>query len=336
MVAGVGPEQPTIAEKFVRLFHLPYFLGCIIWALVLLEIPILLERHFRPHEPISGQGILYLIVIFFMSVYFPLSVRYVRTKLLEAEPKISSVLPDGEADYHKTFGRAVSYLGQILVIIAILFMAIYVIVHTGSMTSRVINSICAVYIATMLGSLIWFNLGCIIGLYQLGGKSLKFKSFREDPKMGTRPMGSLCLSLSGAYFVGVILLILFSATSPNELYKIPYLKVIYAVLILVGLAMFFIPLYRVHLRMVEERNRQELLIQRQFDVTSNNLKSSGVENQLNNIQVLLSLVMADRKLQSTSTWPFDTSLLGQLFIFLLPVIAAAIATYVAELIRINL
>lgn len=175
-----------------------------------------------------------------------------------------------------------------------------------------------------------------MGLYQLGGKSLKFKSFRENSKLGTRPIGSLCLSLSGAYFVGVILLILFSATSPNELYKIPYLKVIYAVLILVGLIMFFLPLYRVHLRMVEEKTRQELLIQRQFDVASHYLKSSEEENPLDDIQRLLILEMADRKIQATSTWPFDTSLLGQLLVFLLSVIAALIAGYLAQLIRIGL
>ena len=210
MVTEVGPEQLTIAERFVRLLRLPYFLGCVIWAMVLLVIPVFVARFYRLRDPIDAQEILYLSVIFLMSVYFPLSVRFVRSKVLEAEPKIASILPDGEADYHRVFGSAVSYPGQILVIVAIALMSVYVIIQSKSLVIRVVNLVCATYIATMLGSLIWFNLGCIIGLYQLGGKSLKFKSFREDSKLGTRPIGSLCLSLSGAYFAGVILLILFS------------------------------------------------------------------------------------------------------------------------------
>jgi len=333
MVTRIGPEQPTIAERFVRLLHVPYLLGCVIWALVLLEIPILFARFYGSHEPITNQQILYLIVVFLMSVYFPMSVRFVRNRLLEAEPKITPLLPDGEADYHGLFGRAVNPRRQIIVIIVIALMAIYVIIHTSSFVGRVINSVCSIYIAVMLGSLIWFNIGCVTGLYRLGGKSLKFRSFWEGPKLGTRPIGSLCLSLSAAYFVGVILLILFSVTSPNELYQIPYIRVIYGVFILGGLTMFFLPLYRVHLRMAEEKARQELQVQRQFDMASNIPKSNEKQILSDNIQKLMALEMVDRKIQAISTWPFDTGLLTRLLIILLPVIASLFAHYLTDLLR---
>jgi hypothetical protein len=185
----------------------------------------------------------------------------------------------------------------------------------------------------MLGSLIWFNIGCVTGLYRLGGKSLKFRSFWEGPKLGTRPIGSLCLSLSAAYFVGVILLILFSVTSPNELYQIPYIRVIYGVFILGGLTMFFLPLYRVHLRMAEEKARQELQVQRQFDMASNIPKSNEKQILSDNIQKLMALEMVDRKIQAISTWPFDTGLLTRLLIILLPVIASLFAHYLTDLLR---
>jgi len=40
---------------------------------------------------------------------------------------------------------------------------------------------------------------------------------------------------------------------------------------------------------------------------------------------VLSLDIADRKLQTISTWPFDTSLLGKLTVIILSVIATLIA-----------
>jgi hypothetical protein len=94
-------------------------------------------------------------VIFLMSVYFPLSVRFVRARVLEAEAKLTELLPGGEADYHEAFGSTVSHRGQILVVIAIALLAIYFIAISNTMTDRVIIAICTVYIATMLGSLVW-------------------------------------------------------------------------------------------------------------------------------------------------------------------------------------
>ena len=328
ITCNAGPELTTLAEKFVRALRLPYVWGCVILALVFVEIPIILDMFFEtPRLPILGPDILYLIVVFLMSVYFPLSVRFARARVLEAEAKLTTLLPGGEADYHEAFGRAVSFRGQVLLIIAIAALAIYIIVQMETLIALIVISICAAYIAFMLGSLIWFNLGCIIGLYRLGGKSLKFKAFREDSKLGTRPIGSLSLSLSGAYFAGVVILILFSAVSTNPQYQIPYLWTVYAVLILVGLVMLFLPLFRVHFRMVEEKTRQDLLIQSRFDCVSHDLKSGEVEDPLANIQKLLSLGMADRKLQAVSAWPFDTTLLGKLLVILLSVTAALIARY---------
>jgi hypothetical protein len=93
------------------------------------------------------------------------------------------------------------------------------------------------------------------------------------------------------------------------------------VVFLLGLAMFVFALFRVHFRMAEEKTRQDLLIQRHFDCISHDLKSKEGEDPLANIQKLLSLDMADRKLQSISTWPFDTAVMGKLLVILLSVTA---------------
>ena len=325
ITANAGPELPTLAEKFVRVLRLPYLWGCVIWALVFVEIPVLVGKFSGDPEPIDATYIIYLMVLFLMSIYFPLSVRFARARVLEAEAKLTPLLPGGEADYHEAFGRTVSYRGQILASVAIALLAIYFIARPNSLIDRTVMSVCAVYIATMLGSLIWFNLRCIIGLYRLGGKALKFKAFREDSRLGTRPIGTLSLSLVGAYSVGVAILLLFSVFSPNKSFFNSYLLSVYTVIFLLGLAMFVLALFRVHFRMAEEKTRQDILIQRHFDRTSHDLKSREGDSPLVNIQKLLSLDLADRKLQSVSTWPFDTAVLGKLLVILLSVTAALIA-----------
>jgi hypothetical protein len=324
--ANPGPEVPTLAEKFVKVLRLPYILGCIAWALIFLQIPVTLDTFLRSPRATTGQGMAYLIVIFILALYFPLSVRFVRARVLEAESKLIPLLPNGEADYHERFGQALSYRGQIIIIIVLALMAIPVDFQFESALSRFLVTLNAAYIVFMLGSLIWFNSGCVVGLYRLGRKPLKFSPFRQDPKMGTSPIGSISLSLALSYFAGIVILILFTAVTPYQSFKSSYLIIIYAVLISVGLVMFFLPLIRVHFRMAEEKVRQNLIIQGHFDSASYELKQEELGEPLLNIQKLLCLDMADRKLQAISTWPFDTALLGRLSL----IIASVIATLVAR------
>lgn len=332
-----GPERLTLAEKVVRLLHLPYVLGCIIWALVLFELPIvvvILEQKLQirghPLQIDSLEGILYLAGAFLIAIYFPLAVRFVRSRVLETEKKLIPLLPEGERDYHEIFSHSVGHRGQIIAVAVMVLASAYpVVVRLQSIYAPFINSAIALYVATMLGGLISLDVGCFIGLYRLGRSPLKFQTFRTDPKMGTKPIGSLSLSLAGAYFTGIVILIFFSAVA-NLLSDSFYIGV-YALLIAVGISLFFLPILRVHRRMVEEKNKQDQLIQDHFDCISHELKQGEGINPLEKIQKLLSLEIADRKVQAISTWPFDTAIMGKLSVILLSVVATLFARYIWEI-----
>jgi hypothetical protein len=289
-----------------------------------------------------------------MTLYFPISVRFLRTRLKNAEFNITKILPKGESDFQKAFGRVVSLKGQIAIILVIILGAAYVVIRSKTMVSLISNTFCVIYMAIMQGSLLWFTISCFFGLYKIGAplskdelgkdetaekaikKPIKFLSPTKDSRLGTRPIGTLCLTLSGAYFVGIILLVLLSAVSPIEMPKISYVIVCYSFLILLGITIFFLPLYRVHLRMVEEKNKQELqLIRKQNSDASDESQSNMAEQPLEKIQKQLDFLMKERKkeleessIKSIHTWPFDTYLIGQFLFFLLSVAASLIASYV--------
>ncbi len=153
--------------------------------------------------------------------------------------------------------------------------------------------------------------------------------------MGTKPVASLSLTAASAYFSIMAAWILMSAVSPSDTPRGPDMIITEAILILAGLIMFFLPTYRVHLRMAEEKARQLSLIQSQFHAVSHNLETGGDENSLLQIKDsllqikgILSSDLAYRLLQSGSTWPFGTSALSKLAAISLTVIAAMLARIV--------
>ena len=341
---SIGPEIPTIAERFVGLIRLRYSASCLVWALVFGPPGIFLSLFLSSLDfniaiagtlsPTLGQAPLWQeisnpIIIFLVQFYLAFSIRFMRTRIREAEAKLTSLLPNGEVEFHEAFGRVFSQRSQALLIaLFVVFLIPLTIQFPSSLTigGRIHFVLASLFLGLMLSTLALLYFGGVIGLYRLGKKRLKLKSFREDPKMGASPFGTLSLSLSLAFFAGLGLLILFTSITPIELFRGPQFLVGYVVLILIGLVMFFLPLYNVHVKMAEEKAKQSFLIHDHFDANSYELKKSQRgENPLATIEKVLSLDMADRKLQTVSTWPVDTSLLGKLTVIILSVIATLIA-----------
>jgi hypothetical protein len=70
-------------------------------------------------------------------------------------------------------------------------------------------------------------------------------------------------------------------------------------------------------KMVEEKNKQELLIQGQFVAAFDNNGSDSPAVQLEKVQKTLALIMTERKLNSIPEGPFDTYTISQFSVFLL-------------------
>jgi hypothetical protein len=318
-----GPETPTLAEKIIGLLHLPYFASCTVFSFLFSVVPLLLDLFLNPGGGNSG-GALYIIVVFLLTLYFSASTGLMRLRIWEAEAGLSALLPDGEKGYHRIFGHTFSYRRQAMVILLFTVLAIPVIWQLHSFFGRVMASVNALYLIIMLGTVVFLYLSGVVALFRYGGEKLHFAPYRRDAHLGTRAIGNLSLSLASFYFLGLVMLIIFTAVTPYASLKSRYLLVIYGIMILAGLLLFFAPLFRVHVRMAEEKSRQHQAIEDQFDYSSHELKQPA-ENPLLNIQRLLSLDIAEHRLDDISTWPFDTTVLGKLSVILFSVIAALIA-----------
>jgi hypothetical protein len=326
-------DRHTLGEKFVSLLHLPFMLGCFVWTIALLATPLIVSGYLiidshtgqNEFEKYGIRLILYIISLSLLAFYLPMSIRYLRNKLINLEPNISSILKNGEPAFYLAFGLSSSYRGQIIMLSLSSIVPIMLTIYAGTLIRKISNFAGSSFIVINLSSLVWFCLACCIGLYKLAGDSFEFKPALQDSRLGTRPIGSLCLAMSGAYFLGMILLIWMQAVSPYDIGRTAVLYAFDVFLIIIGIAMFFLPLMRIHQKMVEEKNKQELLIQEQLVTAFDNTGSDSPAVQLEKVQKTLALVMAETKLSSISTWPFDTRTIGQFLVFLLSVIASLIA-----------
>ncbi|MCX6653497.1 MAG: hypothetical protein NTY03_00090, partial [Candidatus Bathyarchaeota archaeon] len=102
----------------------------------------------------------------------------------------------------------------------------------------------------------WVYLCSIRGLFDLGKNRIRLKSFREDKMLGVKPFGSLSLNFSYAYFFSLILILLFAVTISPNTPTVPYLSLI-TVLILIGIIFFILPLYTIHIKMVQYKKQEQ-------------------------------------------------------------------------------
>ena len=100
---------------------------------------------------------------------------------------------------------------------------------------------------------------------------------------------------------------------------------------MIGLALFFLPLRRLHQRMVgqklDEKDRLRPKLASLFEDRS-------VRNDSGDLGHMFRLDMMDRKVSSMAVWPFDVGILGRLSAIALSVIAILISRIVALIVHI--
>src|SRR5262249_35113411 len=117
---------------------------------------------------------------------------------------------------------------------------------------QAIFEIVVVYIITLaFSTCAWVFTIASIGLHNLGSSSLKLESFLEERMMGAKPLGNLALSVTIAYFAGLfIVIILFAGMLTSVTAELLFLG-----LIILGIALFILPLNSIHTRMQSEKRR---------------------------------------------------------------------------------
>lgn len=351
-----GGEAATLAERFVLAFRLPYALGCIVVAFGLFGVlDVALSVYAETGDlalafakALSSNALLTNLVV----AYWFYAPRYMRIQLQDAGRSLSTLLPEREDGYHRIFARVAAARPQVITWIVFLIgllLAVNLSAIVGAAPSSIkfnavtgsaleffagAYDILSVAVATLgLSSVIWAYWSITSGIRRFGDSPLELRPYYEDAFLGLRPVGALALSLAFAYFVfiGLFMLVVFAGPSAPTTADIVGIGGFLSVLLLLGLVLFFLPLRRLHQRMVDEKRMEKnRLLPKLAPVFGGG--SDPVESD--DLGRIFRLDMMDRKVSAMALWPYDVGILGRLSAIIASVIAILISRILALLLRI--
>ncbi len=292
--------------------------------------------------PPGEGGLLVLVLIVDVSVYLsvPLATRYMRRQVVKAKEAISPLLSQGEETYLRVFGQISSFRPPLLIAAAFIGFFGFLLLLPGTVLPTgpfsIILSLPQFFLFfPFLGAFMWVYVRSTLGIYQLGLGSLRMKSYLQDPVLGLRPLGSLSFALAWPYLATLGIAALWGSlgVGPGILFVVA--------LLIVGVVMFFLPLYEVHRRMVRERERahasvRDHLWERAEKVDTLELEGGDptlfdVMNRLVSLEEAASLERAERRIDEIHDWPFDTRIVGRLAALTLTIVAVLLTRYAATL-----
>jgi len=334
------PEDPTLPERLILALHLPYVVGCIVLGYFLVGIlpPFLaeyvesssiqksLDIALIPQNTVTGLVVPYLF-------YAP---RYMRLKLLQMETQLSGLLSGGEEDFHKLFGRVSALRPQLLAwaLMSVALLAEFNLVP-GLLASLLPNSFAqqplqtqpgastfqgelAFFVASLtiflstalvLSSLFWVYYSILKGIRDLGASRLNLLPPYRDSFLGLKPVGSLALSLAAAYFGFEVVFLLTTIFAPPSILDLITVGAVLVGLVVIGILAFFLPLRRLHRRMMLEKGlAREKLAKRFVPIMDDSATLTGVDKGVEHEALeVMKVDLMDRKVSSIATWPVSQS-----------------------------
>lgn len=335
-------EKPTLIERFVSLVPVPYPVAALFWPATFLGPPGELTIQYlttgRPSLPDIPGALLHFLLLF----YLLLTVRYIRLRVVAAEGQIAARLIGGEQDYHRAFGR-MTQTAPVLVLTAVL--GTFLVVFSASLGDLptapgliAFEIVIAYFESLAFSTYLWEFATASLGLHKLGGSSLRLESFLEDRMMGSKPMGSLALSLTTAYYGALLLaVLLFSTFSTSTVFSTP----VFTTFLLLGVALFFLPLNSVHGRMQAEKRRLLREITARYprltqdtSMRGDNATLDDVNTRLARLTDLQEVEMLDRRIAALPTWPFDIQLASKFITIVLSVTGVLLSRLIASFLHI--
>src|SRR5256712_2427475 len=270
-----GPEETTLYEKFVNRVRVPYPLVCLLLALV----PGYASSNFG--ESVVGW-ILWTILAFYMFYV----IRYMRLKVVRAESELLPLCPDGEETFHRAFGHIAQQKSQVFLWVMVGSISILYFFRLFRFTGYIYLGLTVANIslfAVAWGTVFWVYLSSIYGLHILGQEPLNLKDFREDATLGVRPLGYLSLHLAFVYLSVIALGALATSFFPDLFTTASLLA-----FVIIGGALFFLPLRSMHRTMQKQRVREHSSIRSQFRELVASSKDLGYsEKSLSHLHGLL-------------------------------------------------
>ena len=165
----------------------------------------------------------------------------------------------------------------------------------------------------------WVYLVLLIGLNRLGQSRLSLHPFPEDRTLGLHPIGALAFLGFWIITLGTVPILLLITRTLVDL--IPVLAIL-----LSGLAVFFLSLYRIHRQMVAAKKRYVEWVRGLYAEAYQRVRQEGSLEALQAQAPLLSGVEAlERRAEAIYPWPFEASIPGRMAAIITSVMAAIIA-----------
>ena len=338
-----GPHKATLIERVVGSLRIPYVFGSVLLAFLLGPPGAILSTFVSTRDIFEAfnrvvslffgsplpflQGYLGLSLLFVLFYYLLYMIQFMRQRLVSVEAQLVSLLPEGEETFDAIFGAVSKSTPPVA--FAILFMLVIAFQSVPEFPDQFaifcISSINIVFLLVAwpfwfiaFCTFVWVYVGSIRGLTELG-KKVKLKKFNEDKMLGVRPVGSLSLSLTNTYFVGLIILGLLPTILQPEASFLGYMVVL-SLCAMVGLILFFLPQYTLHKKMVEAKGVEKELLRRELskvvraaDEEKDDMESAAeIKDALKRLTTVLQVDITKDELETVPTWPFDTQIIGRL------------------------
>jgi hypothetical protein len=346
-----APDARTLAERFIAAFRLPYALACILIGFGLFGLFDTALTHFvesgdlleTVQLTLTGQNLAQSALIAY-AFYAP---RYMRRKLAETTSSLPSLMGDESRSFRNPFAGISSVRPQVIAWIAFLAALLFAVNVAGLMGGSAETSVSiggefsplgflaslfdvvSLAAATLaLSSVVWTYYTITMGIHRFSQAPLELRPFYEDPFLGLKPIGSLALTLASVYFGFIALLLLSLLISP----KTPQLGDILAVggfllgLIVFGVYLFFLPLTRLHRRMIAEKRKARGVLLPKLQAVFEEATNPSSRDDLGRA---FGVDMLDRKVANMAVWPYDIGILGRLSVIAASVTAILISRIVA-------
>ena len=322
--------------------RLPFWLGAVIVSFVPTKILSTIDYVLAPPQ---GIGNLILDDALFLSVimlYFLYAMRYITRRINRLGDYVEGMNLGNKALHLGTSYR----LSRVLSIWIILLGIITLLSPIPSTIEKVALEQIPVfaYFFLILALFLWTYGSSMLAIYRAGKLPFQLKPFTEDRILGLKPFGTASMRLASVYAIFPIIVTI------TQLFKINVEvpggvtvepgnfeagnSIFLGGLILVGVALFLLPLVGIHRRLQDAR-RQELnwitprytsLVQRLKDRMSHSDKFESV-NEKDALASELSIIrQIESDIHRIQTWPFDIGVITRLAtVLILPPILGVIA-----------
>lgn len=349
--ASGKPQGRTLLERIILLLPLPYPLGALLFTLwhpaarlvfYLAESANLLQAFdltfLQPDWAPLWQRVAFQVLGFVSTFYSLLVIRYMRRKVRTGESEVSPLLPGGATAYRDVFAGLLRSLPPILIGGALLGTGLLLSEPPASALEVLLFLPPQMIIFLAYGTWGWIYFLALGGLYRLAKEGLVLRPFYEDRWLGTRPIGTLCLSLAAAYY-GLLALLIAEiplAATPDPV-PIFFNLVALSTPAVAGAVAFLLPLRAVHRQLQEAKLQEREAVHQRVAGALKAFLTEGPgdrEATLEDIEGLAAADLAERRAEAILTWPVGSKILGRFLLAALTLVAAVLARILIYVLRI--